>query len=450
MSKLQGAMFVMGLGIILGCTGVLSGSAAVGVIALVLVVGAFAVIFAEQRRAQRDMQTVQKLNGEFVEFILGKRNDVNMEHYPIEASCMGVIKEEIEKTLGAFKQRETDNLGIYGDIMITCEKVSDGYLDERITFETKNPQLKYIAKTLNDMFGKVDGIITNVLNVFESYSRKDFENHLQDYKQKGGIGTLIEGVNDLGDQLGVVRKNNMHYAAELTKQADELKTIVNNLQNSSNEQASSLEETAAAATQISSSIAGVSEKISGMNRSVEVIEQALRQGRSEAVDTREYIAEVTHAAAQIADATKNLEEIAVQTNILSLNASVEAASAGEHGRGFSIVAQEVGALASKSSEVVQNVKTIVERSLASSKKGEERLESMVATIERINGKIGDSKSASQEVSHITTEQNNGIEQINEALYMLERLSNKNLDLSQETYEVSDRVSDLALTLKKSI
>jgi methyl-accepting chemotaxis protein len=415
-----------------------------------IALAAAVVIFLEYTKVQKDIEFIEQANQKFIRLINGEINSLQINDDDFSSDCMGKIKHEFQKTIDAFMQKEMDNLGIYGDIMICCEKVSDGYLDERITYVTQNPQLKYISKTLNDMFQKVDGIITNILNIFESYSQKDFDTHLKGYMHKGGMASLIQGVNTLGNQLGTVRQNNINYAKLLTEQALRLQNIVSQLQNSSNEQAASLEQTAAATTQISSSISGVNEKIDAMQQSVSHIQNALAQGKLQATDTGNFIQDVTKANLDIEEATKNLDEIAIQTNILSLNASVEAASAGEHGRGFSIVAQEVGTLASRSSQVVNNVKALVKKSIDAAKSGEQKIAMMIDTLEEITGKTNVSRKNSQEVSTITAEQNNAIFQINEALQMLEKLSNKNLELAQNTAEVSGEVTTLSTTLRNSI
>jgi methyl-accepting chemotaxis protein len=350
----------------------------------------------------------------------------------------------------AFSQREKDDLGIYGDIMIVCEKVSDGYLDERITFETQNPQLKYIAKTLNAMFDKLEDVITDILQISREYGSRDFDRRLDSADFKGDIARLIQGINALGNQLADIRQSNFSSASDLTRRAAQLEQIVSKLQDSAAQQASNLEETAAASTQLGSGIDGVRQKVALMQNDNGDIVQAITQGKEQITKAQQYIKDMAYATDLINEATTDLDAIAVQTDILSLNASVEAANAGKEGKGFTIVAQEVGSLAKRSTEVVNRVKQITADSLLASKQGQQQLDHAADYIFKMQEKIYGSEESTDAVSSITAEQSNGVTQIETALHALEELSNTNLELSSDTTDVSKNVSALAKRLQENI
>ncbi|GAB1467117.1 hypothetical protein MASR2M54_26170 [Aliarcobacter cryaerophilus] len=135
---------------------------------------------------------------------------------------------------------------------------------------------------------------------------------------------------------------------------------VDKLNNSSNDAAARLEETAAALEEVTSSIVNSNNKISEMSNIAKDVTNAASLGQELANKTVLSMDEINVQVNLVNDAISVIDQIAFQTNILSLNAAVEAATAGEAGKGFAVVAQEVRNLASRSAEAAKEIKNIVE------------------------------------------------------------------------------------------
>ena len=135
---------------------------------------------------------------------------------------------------------------------------------------------------------------------------------------------------------------------------------VDKLNVSSNEAAASLEETAAALEQITSTIRNNTENIAKMSKYSNSVTKSASTGENLANKTTIAMDEMNVQVNLITEAISVIDQIAFQTNILSLNAAVEAATAGEAGKGFAVVAQEVRNLASRSAEAAKEIKNIVE------------------------------------------------------------------------------------------
>ena len=268
----------------------------------------------------------------------------------------------------------------------TAKAVENGDLVARIIENPNNPQLIELKDVLNDMLDvlqtKVGSNMNEIHRVFESYKSLDFTTEVENAK-----GSVETTTNILGQEIRKMLNSSGGYAKELVQQTHLLRESMDKLLDGSSSQASSLQQSAAAIEEISGSMQNVSDKTS----------------------------EVTRQAEDIKNVVGVIKDIADQTNLLALNAAIEAARAGEHGRGFAVVADEVRKLAERTGKSLNEIEANVN-----------------VLVQGIN-----------DMSESIREQTAGVTQINEAIAQLESVTQDNVSVANSTNDITLQVNTIA-------
>ncbi len=225
--------------------------------------------------------------------------------------------------------------------------------------------------------------------------------------------------------LGAVIAGLVTDAGEVATEARGVSTAAEALSGGSSRQAASLEETSAAIEEITSMARRNLENAQAANTSMQENARQIADS-SEAMNRMSTaMAEIKHSSEQIGHILKTIEEIAFQTNLLALNAAVEAARAGEAGKGFAVVADEVRSLAQRSAQAVQDTSVLITGTV-------ERVDNGVrisGEIETLFSRISDTtRKIVQMISEIdvaTGEQTQGMEQINTAVQQIDQVNQEN-------------------------
>ena len=286
-----------------------------------------------------------------------------------------------------------------------------------------------------------------VNNILEEYVKYNYREELKlDGIEKGGVfEALINNINQLRSAINDMLKKDKLNGLILDKSSNELLENVDKLNNSSNDAAARLEETAAALEEVTSSIANSNNKISEMSNIAKDVTNAASLGQDLANKTALSMDEINTQVNLVNEAISVIDQIAFQTNILSLNAAVEAATAGEAGKGFAVVAQEVRNLASRSAEAAKEIKSIVEEATKKANEGKDIANEMIQGYKSLNDSINSTINLISDVEISSKEQLSGIEQINDAVNQLDQQTQQNAAISTQTNDIaitSDKIAKL--------
>jgi methyl-accepting chemotaxis protein len=383
---------------------------------------------------------------EFLDFITFKQNRIekNTKENSTEFSHM---INSINHVVDEFDTKFKEDMKVIGEIVLTMDKVEQGIFRCRIKSKTKNPMINTLKNTINQSLESLENSMKDLQRVTTSYANDDFKDKIEiPSKMKARLLAVMEGINSLGDTLGNVAKQNLENGQTLENNATLMKSSMHNLSQKASEQAASLEETAAAVEEITSITRNNAQNAIKMATLGETVKSAVINGQKLASKTAISMEEINVKVTAINEAITIIDQIAFQTNILSLNAAVEAATAGEAGRGFAVVAAEVRNLANRSADAAREIKSLVEDANTKANEGKEISGEMIKDYEVLNNHISETINIIQDVSVASKEQMSGIEQINDTVTMLDRVTQENATETNNITSIATEVSIMANNL----
>ncbi|PRM95092.1 chemotaxis protein [Aliarcobacter cryaerophilus] len=350
-----------------------------------------------------------------------------------------VVNENILKT----KEGIEEDRKLIDETIAVLGEFEQGDLCKRLNIEVSNPALMQLKNVLNLMGEHLESNVNNVLDVLEQYSNHNYLNKIDQKGLKEHLLKLANGVNVLGNSITSMLVENKSNGLTLEQSSSLLLANVDKLNLSSNEAAASLEETAAALEEITSNIRNNTENIARMAKYSNEITKASSEGEKLANSTTTAMDEINTQVNLVNDAISVIDQIAFQTNILSLNAAVEAATAGEAGKGFAVVAQEVRNLANRSAEAAKEIKSIVEEATKKANEGKDIANEMIQGYKSLNDSINSTINLISDVEMSSKEQLSGIEQINDAVNQLDQQTQQNAAISTQTNDIAMNLDEVA-------
>ncbi|MDO9056469.1 MAG: methyl-accepting chemotaxis protein [Sulfuricurvum sp.] len=334
------------------------------------------------------MQGISKLNDGLLSFF----TYLNRESQKADLIAIDT-KDEFGKMAGMINQNilKTQNLiqedqAVIDDVKRVVNEVKNGKLNHRITQETQNESLRELKNNFNEMLEttskNVCEDINKITRVLNNFAKLDFTDRIEN-----DTGTIAQGVNNIANVINIMLVENKTNGLTLDKSSSILLTNVDKLNQSSIESAAALEQTSASMELMSTTINATAEKTK----------------------------EVVQQSSEIKSVISIISDIADQTNLLALNAAIEAARAGEHGRGFAVVADEVRKLAERT-----------QKSLGD-----------------INANVNILAQSIADIGDAISEQSHSVSEINEAIFLVSGAVKGNTEIADQTYKISIDIDKIA-------
>jgi methyl-accepting chemotaxis protein len=263
-------------------------------------------------------------------------------------------------------------------------------------------------------------------------------------------GSLLAELVRMRDKLTGIVGEVQQGSQAVSSAAQQIAKGNDDLSQRTQEQASSLEETAASMEEMTSTVKQNAENASHANQLANGAREQAERGGQVAAQAVAAMGEINASSRKIADIVGLIDEIAFQTNLLSLNAAVEAARAGEQGRGFAVVASEVRGLSQRSAAAAKEIKGLINESVDRVQAGSVLVDQSGAALADIVDSVKKVTDIVAEIAAASQEQSSGIDQVNRAVMQMDEVTQQNAALVEEASAAARMMQDQAGELRRQM
>ena len=322
---------------------------------------------------------------------------------------------------------------------------SNNIFKSKIDSKTNNEDFKQIANNINKSIDNLSSSFEQILDFFEKFQKNDFTVEIKN-NQTEQLELLIQSVNKLNVKISKMLLSSLKNGTSFKQNADKLRNNMELLSTNIFNQAAILEQTSSLVDEITKSVKNNSVDVDKMLSYSNELLISVNKGFDSAKNSATLMDNINEKTKAIQEAITIIDQIAFQTNILSLNAAVEAATAGEAGKGFAVVAQEVRNLASRSAQAAKEIKSLVESATKETNNGKTASVEMIKEYNVLSENINKTKGIIENVSFSLKEQEKGIEQVNVAIFDLDKATQQNALKAQETKDIANQNDEMATTM----
>lgn len=389
-----------------------------------------------------------------------KRTDLMNELQEIYHTKLMTGRVYIEITLSPVFDDQGENLGwikefsdrseavkIEQEVKAVMNAVAKGDLTQRISLEGKNEFFQSLSEAINQTIIINYRFIQELSQLFAQMAEGELNQNLT-YQYTGAFAHLQQDISKMIEKMIAVLQAIKEAVVTVDEEADQIFQGNTQLKQRMDKQTQSLTMTANNMERLTE---GVQQNTDNTRQATHLIMRTRQQAESggnivkSAIEAME---EIKQSSQQMNHILSVIDEIAFQTNLLSLNAAVEAARAGEQGRGFAVVATEVRNLARRSASAAQDIKSLIADSVQRIKEGSQWVNESGKTLEQIVEAVVQVSEIIVEIAAASQEQSAGIEEMTQALDNVDKMTQQNVEFVAKAMHASETMQQQMTTLKR--
>lgn len=269
-------------------------------------------------------------------------------------------------------------------------------------------------------------------------------------KYTGDFIGLLMAMRQMKTQMNDVMSHINEISLLVTSGSNNLAQASQEIAEGATNQAAAIEELQATFADITDGVEKASEKLNDTYRIAQEYAEEADHSHTEMQGMVDVIGRINDTSKQIGNIISEIEDIASQTNLLSLNAAIEAARAGEAGKGFAVVAEQIRSLSEQSAKAAVDTRQLIESAIAVSNEGNEAAERVSTSIEKVINGMKEVADSSQKLSEIAEEQAKAMEQAETGINQISDVIQSNSASAEETSATSEELSAQAETMNTLI
>jgi methyl-accepting chemotaxis protein len=316
----------------------------------------------------------------------------------------------------------------------SMERITGGDLTRRLAVRG-NDEVSRISAAFNDFTERLSEIIGSLRST--AAQNQEVEAEMSSRAQ-----TSLENARAVREQTSAMKQSMLDLNSSVEQSSERMTKITTNvrtLDQSIDEQYNAVSQSSSAVEQMTASLENVAEITRRKTESSERLRETVRLGGERLEHTREVIGEVTNRIDDISNLVEIIQGIASQTNLLSMNAAIEAAHAGQAGKGFAVVADEIRKLAEDSSQNSASISQIINGIIEKIRNASAASESTAEAFESIDTEVSEVSDSFQEIASSAGELSEGSEEIRNSMARLQENASKVKSDSQESNRAAEEI-----------
>ena len=398
-------------------------------------------------------RTINTLNTGLLHKIGGNPDDVA---YVARQIASGHLDNTLTVRLGdsesitAAMANMSENLqAIITDINHSVDAAIHGDFSYRMDENRHQGYAKTLAVLSNNLNKTSENALSDIGRIANALAVGDLTQRI-DKKYSGLFGITAQGINDTRSSLLSLINEIIAAVNVINSSASEIAAGFLDLSQRTEQQASNLEENSATMEELASTVKQNAENARVANNMVLSTSTLTNKGGSAVDEVIKTMDSISKSASTMIDIVEVIDGLAFQTNILALNAAVEAASAGAHGKGFSVVASEVRLLALRSTSAAKEIKDLINNSVTTTKSGSNQVDIAGKTMVEISKAVILVTDLVSQISSASSEQSTGIDQLNIAMLQMDNATQQNASLAEQSAAAAQTLEDQARHLQSLV
>ncbi|MDO8359948.1 MAG: methyl-accepting chemotaxis protein [Devosia sp.] len=319
----------------------------------------------------------------------------------------------------------------------------------RVEIQSTTAGIVAMAEGVNNLMSTVDEGIESTATVLAALARADLTQRMEG-SFSGSLAKLQTDTNEVSDRLAGIVAELRETARSLKTATGEILSGANDLSDRTTKQAAAIEETSAAMEQLATTVVDNAKRAEAASTRARSVSKTAEETGEVMQKSNEAMERISSSSSKISNIIGMIDDIAFETNLLALNASVEAARAGDAGKGFAVVAVEVRRLAQSAAGASSEVKALIEQS-ANEVIGGSRLvaEATQKLVSMLDG-VRESATLIEGIAQATQEQSSAISEVTTAVRQMDEMTQHNAALVEETNAAIEQTEAQASELDRIV